>query len=69
LARKEEIAMSPFLTLFEAAEYLGFCETWVYRKCRAKILPHIRIGRTLRFTKQDLDAWINSHRCKGATKI
>lgn len=46
------------LTVDEASCYLGLTKTTLYTwTCRKKI-PHVKIGRALRFDKTDLDAWI-----------
>lgn len=57
------------LTLKEVAERLKVSQSWVYRKRRAGILPHIQIGRTTRVREKALDQWILDHETKGALKI
>ena len=39
------------------AEYLGMRTDWVYREVRAGRLPHIRLGRAVRFRRESIDAW------------
>lgn len=34
------------------AEYLGVTRDHVYRQCRARVWPHLRIGRDIRFTAE-----------------
>ena len=51
------------LRLLEAedvAEYLGVRTDWVYREVRAGRLPHIRLGRAVRFRRESIEAWIDS---------
>ncbi len=57
------------LTLPEVAKKLQVSPTWLYKKCKAGIIPHIRIGRMVRFRQHDLDRWMNDHRIEGAQKI
>ena len=46
------------LTIEQAAEYLQLHPQVVYRHVRAGTLPASRIGRTIRFKKSVLDAWL-----------
>jgi excisionase family DNA binding protein len=33
---------------------------WVYREVRAKRLPHIRLGRYVRFRREWIEAWLDA---------
>jgi excisionase family DNA binding protein len=33
---------------------------WVYREVRAGRMPHIRLGRYVRFRRESIDAWLAS---------
>jgi excisionase family DNA binding protein len=57
------------LTLKQVAEMLQVSEGWLYKKARAKIIPHIRIGGMIRFTKMDIDDWMDAHKYKGCLKV
>ncbi len=57
---------SRLLEAEEVAEYLGMRTDWVYREVRAGRLPHIRLGRAVRFRRESLDAWLES-RERGAS--
>lgn len=46
------------LTAREAAAYLGYAEGTVRNKVSQNDIPHVRLGRTLRFRKSELDRWI-----------
>lgn len=52
--------MDSLMTVNEAAAYLKLCPVTIYRKTTAGTLPHLRIGRSIRFVKDDLDAYIRS---------
>lgn len=59
----ERIGNEPRARLLEAdevARYLGMRTDWVYREVRARRLPHIRLGRAVRFRQESIDAWIAS---------
>ncbi|MDP2212123.1 MAG: helix-turn-helix domain-containing protein [Candidatus Aquicultor sp.] len=53
---------TPWLSLSEAAEYLGFSEVTLRRWIKAKKIPTYKIGRAYRFKKEDLDRFIEKHR-------
>ena len=42
----------------EAAAYLNISEVTLLRLVRAGEVPHTRVGRSLRFTKEALDAYL-----------
>jgi excisionase family DNA binding protein len=44
----------------DVAQYLGMRTDWVYREVRAGRLPHIRLGRAVRFRRESIDAWLES---------
>ena len=48
------------LTVEEAAAYLKFSTTYLYRLCREKKIPHINYGRHIRFRKIDLFEWLGA---------
>jgi excisionase family DNA binding protein len=57
-----EAATSDLLTPQEAAAYLRVRPSWVYEAARGRRLPHIKVGRHLRFMREDLDAWLAAQR-------
>jgi excisionase family DNA binding protein len=44
------------------AEYLDVRPSWVYEAARTRRLPHLKLGKHLRFLQEDLDAWIAEQR-------
>jgi excisionase family DNA binding protein len=44
----------------DVANYIGVRTDWVYREVRAGRLPHIRLGRAVRFRRESIEAWIDS---------
>ncbi len=48
---------SPLLSVKEAAVYLGMSKDWVYENMK-KLIPHIKIGGSVKFRKGDLDRYI-----------
>lgn len=47
-----------YLTAQEAATYLGYAIGTLYNKCTDGEIPHRRLGRSLRFRRSELDAWV-----------
>jgi excisionase family DNA binding protein len=40
--------------------------SWLYEAAREGRVPVVRLGKHLRFLKEDLDAWIAKHRSEAA---
>ena len=45
-----------------AAELLSVKPSWVYDAARSGSVPHIRIGRHVRFLRSDLEKWVLTRR-------
>ena len=53
------------LTVREVAEFLRVPVSWVYERTRrrgAERLPHLKIGKYLRFRREDVLGWIDACR-------
>ncbi len=48
----------------EAADYLGLSTNTLYQWCSKRRLPHIKVGRLVKFDLQELDSWIKKNRVK-----
>jgi excisionase family DNA binding protein len=48
----------------DVARYLGMRTDWVYREARAGRLPHVRLGRAVRFRRESLEAWVASQEAR-----
>ncbi len=48
------------MTVSEVAEYLRVNPQTVYRKAKVGELPAVRIGRSIRFRRSELEAWLKS---------
>ena len=54
--------MAIYLNSQEAAEYLRYSIHWLqFRRCHGGGPKYIKCGRTVRYRKADLDAWIEGH--------
>ena len=57
------------LKVNDVAKKMNASNSWVYKKAKAGIMPHVRIGGMLRFVEKDLEAWINAHKVNGCLKV
>lgn len=62
LAHRKPDAAAPItgrmLRVAAVAELLDLPEKRVYELVRAGVLPHVRLGRSIRFNSAELEAWI-----------
>ena len=63
--------MDNILTLKQVGEKLQVSESWLYRKVKSGVLPHIRIGRTgpIRVRESELEKWLRGHSVAGKLKV
>jgi len=51
-----------FLNINDLSEYLSIKKSTLYSMVESGELPHYKIGRLIRFKRNDVDAWIETHR-------
>ena len=56
--RRKVVKDSAIMTVKDVAEYLRMSEAKVYKLVKEGVLPVVRIGKTWRFRKDLLDAWL-----------
>jgi excisionase family DNA binding protein len=56
----------PLLTAEDVAAILGMGTDWIYAEVRAGRIPHVRLGRYVRFRAESIDQWIRDLE-RGAT--
>jgi excisionase family DNA binding protein len=49
------------LTIQEAAEALGISQRKLWGMTDSRQIPHVRLGRCLRYPVRELEQWINEH--------
>lgn len=54
--------MSGLIDAQAAADLLGVPKTWVLAEARADRIPHVRLGRYVRFEADALEAWWQTRR-------
>lgn len=52
---------SKLLNITEAAEYLGLSVQRLRYEVFVKRIPHVKLGRTVRFSIDQLEAWIQEN--------
>jgi excisionase family DNA binding protein len=53
-----QLLAEPLLDANEAARLLKVPRSTLYELVRSRGLPHVKVGRALRFTRADLATWI-----------
>ena len=48
------------VTVHWVARYLGVSKARIFEMCREDLLPHTRLGRSLRFSPRQVIAWAES---------
>jgi excisionase family DNA binding protein len=54
-----------FLTISEVSNYLSIKPSTLYAWVKTGEIPYYRLGKMVRFKKEDIDAWMESHRENG----
>lgn len=52
----------PLLQAEQVAALLGVKRSSVYEYARTNQIPHVRIGRHVRFVRSDLESWLSRQR-------
>jgi excisionase family DNA binding protein len=55
----------PLLTIEEAAGLLRVKVTWLYERTRTNEVPHVKLGKYLRFDQDELLAWTRQFKRDG----
>ena len=50
------------LTSKELAEWLGMSVSWVYKQAESASLPFIRVGKAIRFDREEIRSYLNERR-------
>jgi excisionase family DNA binding protein len=52
----------PLLDAEGVATLFAVKPSWVYEAVRSRRLPHLKVGRHVRFVRADLEAWVDQQR-------
>ena len=62
LVGEVQVVSERLLDATAIAERLGVPKTWVLESARSDAIPHVRLGRYVRFDLADVEKWLNE--CK-----
>lgn len=48
---------TPWLTIEEAAALIRVPKSWLYERTRTNTVPHVKLGKYLRFDREELVTW------------
>ena len=51
-----------YLSINELSLYSGLKKSFLYSQVEAGDIPHYKIGRLIRFKKEDFDTWMEGHK-------
>ena len=51
-----------YLSINELSLYSGLKKSFLYSRVEAGDIPHYKVGRLIRFKKEDFDLWMESHK-------
>jgi len=57
------------LNVKQAAECLGMSQAWVRKQVFRRAIPHLKIGRSVRFERSALDAFLTARRIDAAARV
>jgi excisionase family DNA binding protein len=57
------MSLSQLYTAEQAAERLEVPASWLAREARAERVPHVRLGRYVRFNPEALEEWLATRAC------
>jgi excisionase family DNA binding protein len=50
------------LSVHEVCQQLGMGKSWVYRRLRSGEIPSVKLGRSIKVRRDDLEAYLEQHR-------
>lgn len=59
MSNQEKI--NPLISVKELSEWLNISQKVIYRKTNKKEIPHVLIGGSIRFDKNEITNWLKSH--------
>jgi len=65
---KERIFFSNLMTMEQAANYLGIRKSTLCKYTSAREITHVKVGRLVKFRREDLEGWIDERIVKPIRK-
>jgi excisionase family DNA binding protein len=63
---RPETRDSELLSIPQTCQYLGMGKSWVYRRIHNQEIPSVRLGRTIKIKRSDLEQYLEDHRHRPA---
>ncbi|MGC9975559.1 MAG: helix-turn-helix domain-containing protein [Syntrophales bacterium] len=60
--QKNDFDYEGYIAINEVAQYLSIKVKTLYAKVVSENIPHYRIGRLIRFKKEDIDTWMEGNK-------
>jgi excisionase family DNA binding protein len=51
-----------YVNIKEVESFTGLPRSWIYAKAAAGEIPHLKVGKYLRFRLTEVEAWLAQHR-------
>ncbi len=58
----EQRGGTQLLSISQLCKELGMGKSWIYRRLRSGEIPSIRLGRTIKVRRDELDQYLDGHR-------
>jgi excisionase family DNA binding protein len=58
---KKSVDLDDLLTLDQLSQLLQVRKSWVYRQVREQAIPHVHLGKYLRFSRTEVERWLAQH--------
>ena len=58
----EQRARVQLLSIAQLCQELGMGKSWLYRRLRSGEIPSVRLGRTIKVRRDELEEYLQSHR-------
>ena len=63
---KESLSFQEYLKIEDISVYLNIKSKTLYAMVESRDIPHYRIGRLIRFKKEDVDSWMEAKKVFGS---
>ena len=60
--RSQERGELQLLSVYEVCQQLGMGKSWVYRRLRSGEIPSVKLGRSIKVRREELEAYLEQHR-------
>ncbi len=61
--------MDKLLTIDELAEVLSLKKSTIYQWVHLGLVPHMKVGRLLRFRERDIEKWLSSKQVEPSVRF